>query len=1013
MREWTRVVAGCCAAAIAGAVVVHRVRLAPREDVAAPDLAWLAPTGNDAALAPVAGPKTLRLTPFAEGPTRFEPNLGQSDAAVRFVRRGPSHATFLEDSAFTTVVARAPRATEDVCGFTYRVRFDGAADRPAAIAEDLLPGVTNYFIGSDESSWVRGVPSYARVRYAEVWPGVEVVFHGVRGAMEYDFVVAPGADAGRIALAIEGAESCTIDAAGDLVLTGAGTEMRHRRPRIVQRTGTGLREIDGAFAMDGPSRVRIRVGEHDPSLPLVIDPVIGVRAGGEANDSAASIAVSSADIAALLGQTPSVTFLPAIGPLHANGQGMSDAFAATYRLATGTPVPNYTAIVASPGDECFTDGQFAPNGSLYLVGFASALSGYPIVNASQTTAHGGQEGTFVVIDGPGANLLVSGGIGGTNHDIATTIALLPGSPGVPAVTVTAAVIGLATRSTDIPFVGTSAIPTMATPGGLALLRYSPAGVPLGGTYLPGNSQTDESLTGLFITPLPGTVGVVCGYSTSGVVTTTGIGFQNASGGGARDGYVVRLGSSLSTIISSSYVTGPQSSFTVTGITARPGGGILVCGTHQAGTLPVTPNAALQQKPGLTDGALFHLNDLLTQAPLVAFVGGPGVEDVTSVLCPVTNTVYVAGTTFDGLVEAGGGDAKHGSLPDMYVRDVSLADGTNDFLTHVGSVEAEFAGAGAGFNLVVPVGRGLAQTSTGIVLVAGTTPADATELPLLTGPVGGGQDPFLQSVTGTALGAAPRFELLLSKGDLTDSAKPRKDSLHVRGTFDPGVLVFDVAPGGTESITFGLHHSTATFTAEVFERTIALDEPGWRATRGGDVLTYKSPRGESPVVSISLNFAAETFKFDVTKLDFPAFPVGAGRFDVGLTIGDAESQEAERWELRRPGSLWYRPLTAANTLTGDLAVTPSTVMLNQPFMTNATLWNRGDTPLVGTLRFLHRKFEYVSWSVTVPGRDPVTLEPGVRTVGTSVTVPSAGRNQLFRVFFDDRLLDSAKAHVTKP
>ena len=102
-----------------------------------------------------------------------------------------------------------------------------------------LPGNSNYFIGKDPSKWRTGIPTYARVKYEGVYPSVSLVYYGTRGNVEYDFVVAPGADPGRIAMAVDGGLS--IDERGDLMVATEVGDVRFQKPLAYQAVGASGR----------------------------------------------------------------------------------------------------------------------------------------------------------------------------------------------------------------------------------------------------------------------------------------------------------------------------------------------------------------------------------------------------------------------------------------------------------------------------------------------------------------------------------------------------------------------------------------------------------------------------------------------------------------------------------------------------------------------------------------------------------------------------------------------------
>jgi len=141
-----------------------------------------------------------------------------------------------------------------------------------------LPGKTHYYAGSDPSMWLT-VPQYARVRYRAVFPGVDLVVYGKQHQLEYDWVVAPGADPASIRFAFSGASTMRVDEHGDLVLAAAGGEIRHRRPKIYQMQNGQRLEVDGGFILARNGEVRFRVGEYDRRGTLIIDPELVFSTG--------------------------------------------------------------------------------------------------------------------------------------------------------------------------------------------------------------------------------------------------------------------------------------------------------------------------------------------------------------------------------------------------------------------------------------------------------------------------------------------------------------------------------------------------------------------------------------------------------------------------------------------------------------------------------------------------------------------------------------------------------------
>src|SRR5215469_3993080 len=166
---------------------------------------------------------------YASIPMIFEPNQGQTDSQVRFIARGHGYGLFLTDEEAVLVLRRAG-AKEHVLetrASVIHMGLSGASRRSNLEGSGLLPGRSNYLIGNDSAKWKRNVPQYARVRYPQVYPGIDVVYYGNQSQLEYDFEVAPGADPGNIRLHFGGSHRLHLEN-GDLVLeTHEGTARLH------------------------------------------------------------------------------------------------------------------------------------------------------------------------------------------------------------------------------------------------------------------------------------------------------------------------------------------------------------------------------------------------------------------------------------------------------------------------------------------------------------------------------------------------------------------------------------------------------------------------------------------------------------------------------------------------------------------------------------------------------------------------------------------------------------------
>jgi hypothetical protein len=222
---------------------------------------------------PAAAASDARLSDsYGKLPLPFEANRGQTHKDVRFLSRGPGYSLYLTASEAVLVLAKPDAKAQK--SVTLRISLVGAARTPTMSGIDELPGRANYFIGRDPSKWQRDVPTYGRVHYQNVYPGIDLVHYGKQRQLEYDFVVAPGADPKKIVLGFKGADKLKIDAGGDLLLHVAGSDIRQHKPVVYQDIDGVRHEIAGSYVRKGANRVGFKLAAYDASRSLIIDPVL-------------------------------------------------------------------------------------------------------------------------------------------------------------------------------------------------------------------------------------------------------------------------------------------------------------------------------------------------------------------------------------------------------------------------------------------------------------------------------------------------------------------------------------------------------------------------------------------------------------------------------------------------------------------------------------------------------------------------------------------------------------------
>jgi uncharacterized protein (TIGR03437 family) len=209
-------------------------------------------------------------------PLSFEANQGQAAAPVKFLSRGSNYNLLLSETE--AALQLHTRATEQAASI--KLKLVGANTQPQLGGLEPLSGKVNYLLGNNPQQWRTNVPTYAKVRYAQVYPGVDLVYYGNQEKLEYDFVVAPGADPHAIRLRFEGVEQLRLDSNGDLLLQTAEGEVRQQRPIVYQEGDSGQQSVAGEYVIKSQREVSFAIGAYDTRRPLVVDPVLVYSTSG-------------------------------------------------------------------------------------------------------------------------------------------------------------------------------------------------------------------------------------------------------------------------------------------------------------------------------------------------------------------------------------------------------------------------------------------------------------------------------------------------------------------------------------------------------------------------------------------------------------------------------------------------------------------------------------------------------------------------------------------------------------
>jgi uncharacterized repeat protein (TIGR01451 family) len=341
------------------------------------------------------------------------------DKANQFLVR-ESHYDLVLDASQTTI---APADQLHRQSFTMTLLGSDAHARAAAF--DPLPGKRNYLIGRDPAKWRTNVPTYSRVRFDEIYPGIDVLYYGQDDRLEYDFEIAPGSDPAAIRFKFNAELKPRLATDGDLVLRFAGGELRERAPSIYQQIGGERRPVAGGYSIDRKKAISFAIGEYDKSHPLIIDPVLvyATYLGGSGDDPASSIAIDSANNIYIAGTTNSVNF-PTRGPAFPNKAALNDIFV-TKIAADGSAII-YSTYIGGAGQDRADGIALDSSGSAYVVGRVdSSSTDFPTTPGVIGSSYRGGDfdGVAFKLNPQGSGLTYSTFIGGEDNDSTEGVAV--------------------------------------------------------------------------------------------------------------------------------------------------------------------------------------------------------------------------------------------------------------------------------------------------------------------------------------------------------------------------------------------------------------------------------------------------------------------------------------------------------------------------------------------------------------------------------------------------------------
>jgi len=388
---------------------------------------------------------------FGNLPLTFEPNQGQADAQVKYMTHWHGYSLFLtsreavfampigpqnsaaldllrqkQDGLSGTAKSAAVPAASANAESVIRMTMPGANPEPVIASEDQQPGVKNYFIGNDPKNWHTNIPAFARVRYHDVYPGVDVVYHGSR-QLEFDVVVNPGANPDQIELSFDGAKHISTDASGNLILTSEAGELRLQHPVSYQEKNGTREAVDSRFVVKNDHQVVFALGSYDRSRQLVIDPSISFATffGGNVEETGLGVALDSTGNAYVVG-TSNSSVLPGPTNTHLGNLGQHDCYLVEFN---SSGVIQFTTIFGGSLDD--RPQAVAVDGTgVYVTGLTQSTD-FPVTAGAAQTTFGGATGggptdgdAFVAkLTTDGSTITWATYLGGSDFDEAFAIAV--------------------------------------------------------------------------------------------------------------------------------------------------------------------------------------------------------------------------------------------------------------------------------------------------------------------------------------------------------------------------------------------------------------------------------------------------------------------------------------------------------------------------------------------------------------------------------------------------------------
>ncbi len=584
----------------------------------------------------ILNPKTIQalLEPESEG-ISFEKNLGQWDPQVLYRIHANGENAFITTRGLVSILQSFPdgSSSEPVAsepplqgrdGVAVLLRFDGADPDATPTASGPQSRTSNYFLGNDEAQWITSVPHFDRIAIQGLYEGIDLVYYGDHGSLKYDLVVHPGADPGQIQMRFEGQDRARLQDGALLLETPLGS-LRHDAPYSYQPEV--LEEVTSRYVFQEDT-VRFSLGAYDPTMPLVIDPLVySTHLGGSGDEEGfGGFNVDAGGHAYAIGRTSSEDFPTTPGAFQTSKVAGFDAQITKFS-PSGSEIMYSTYIGGGNLDHGYAIVPDAA-GNAYAVIYTKSLDAPTTESAYDRSRSGTSDALMVKLDPTGSALLYATYLGGSGDDWGLGLDV----DGAGNAYVTGH-----TRSTDFPTTSSAYQTNKENGDDVFVTKLDASGSSLLYSTLLGGKSNEFAHS---VRVESGSAYVAGRTGSSDFPTTSGA--FSTSHAGIEDAFVTKLNPAGSALVYSTFLGGSGTEIHA-GMDVH-GGSAIVSGNTDSTDFPITPQAFQTGSGGGSDAYVVKLSPSGSSLQYATYVGGSGHEEWIQVAVNDAGEAYITGHT---------------------------------------------------------------------------------------------------------------------------------------------------------------------------------------------------------------------------------------------------------------------------------------------------------------------------------------------------------------------------------